>query len=145
MPGTDVADSDFQLRDRAVFGIIGNILGLWRDLDNPDEMELAPNLEEWISENGLIVDQIKYPKKPEIRVIGQHRYKNPKGYMKRGESGPKNLVYHWNVRMEILLQMSEAGANELIRAVRQPFGIPYLGQSNCPAQVLVFRASQKSE
>ncbi len=137
MPGTDVAEIVTKDRMRAIFGIIGNMLGLWRDFDDPRNLGVAPSLEKWINSNQVKIKKIMYPDNPEIRILGQHRYKNTFNYSKPGESGPKNLTYHWNVRMDVILELSEEGAKELVAAVRQPTGTPYLGQSNCPAQVVL--------
>jgi hypothetical protein len=57
--------------------------------------------------------------------------------MKPGESGPKNLTYHWHVQLDVILEISAKGEDELMAAVRQPVGTPYLGQSNCLAQVFL--------
>ena len=137
MPGTDVADARVGERTRAIQGLLGNMLGLWRDFDDTDNFGLAPALDQWIEENQLVIKRIDYPRNPDIRILGQHRYKDTANYMKPGESGPKNLTYHWNVQLDVLLEISTKGADELTAAVRQPVGTPYLGQSNCPAQVFL--------
>ena len=137
MPGTDVADARMSERTRAVHGLLGNMLGLWRNFDNIENFGLAPALNHWILENQLGIKQIDYTPNPEIRIMGQHRYKDTANYMKPGESGPKNLTYHWHVQLDVILEVSAKGADELRAAVRQPVGTPYLGQSNCPAQVIL--------
>ncbi len=137
MPGTDVADIVNTDRKRAIYGIIGNMLGLWRDFDDPLNLDIAPSLKKWIETNQVTINKVKYPENPETRILGQHRYKNTFNYSKPGESGPKNLTYHWDVYLEVILELSEKGAQELVAAVRQPMGTPYLGQSNCPAQVIL--------
>jgi len=137
MPGTDVADTRMEERTRAVHGLVGNMLGLWRNFDDTENFGLAPALDQWIAQNQLVIKRIDYPLNPEIRILGQHRYKDTISYTKPGESGPKNLTYHWNVQFDVILEISRKGAAELTAAVRQPVGTPYLGQSNCPAQVVL--------
>ena len=137
MPGTDVADTRMEKRTRAVHGLVGNMLGLWRNFDDAENFDLAPALDHWIAENKLVVKRIEYPRNPEIRILGQHRYKDTISYMKPGESGPKNLTYHWYVQLDVVVELAEKGADELTVAVKQPVGTPYLGQSNCPAQVVL--------
>ncbi len=137
MPGTDVADADIGERTRAIHGLLGNMLGLWRDFDDTENFDLAPELNRWIAENQLEIKRIDYPRNPEIRILGQHRYKDTGNYMTIGKSGPKNLTYHWHVQLDVVAELTETGAAELINAVRQPAGTPYLGQSNCPAQVVL--------
>ncbi|MBW2605698.1 MAG: hypothetical protein JRE28_15555 [Deltaproteobacteria bacterium] len=137
MPGTDVADGRMKERTRAIHGLLGNMLGLWRNFDDTENFGLALALDQWIVENKLKIKRIGYPQNPEIRILGQHRYKDTANYMKPGESGPKNLTYHWNVQLDIILEISKKGADELMAAARQPWGTPYLGQSNCPAQVVL--------
>lgn len=137
MPGADVADAHMEERDRAIHGLLGNMLGLWRNFDDTENFGLAPALDQWIAQNQLVIKRIDYPLNPEIRILGQHRYKNTANYMKSGESGPKNLTYHWHVQLDVILEISEKGADELTVAVKQPVGTPYLGQSNCPAQVVL--------
>lgn len=137
IPGTDVADSNMAGRIRAIHGLLGNMLGLWRNFDNTKDFGLAPSLEQWIVENQVIIKSINYPQNPEIRILGQHRHKDTANYTKLGESGPKNLTYHWNIQLDVFIELSEKGIDELITAVRQPVGTPYLGQSNCPAQVVL--------
>ena len=139
MPGTDVADTRMKERDRAIHGLLGNMLGLWRNFDDAENFDLAPALDHWIAENKLVIKRIEYPRNPEIRILGQHRYKDTTNYIKPGESGPKNLTYHWNVQFDMILEISTKGADELMAAVRQPVGTPYLGQSNCPAQVVLVK------
>lgn len=134
VPGGDVADENISVRKRAAKGLIGNMLGLWRDFDNSENFGLAPGLDEWFEQHSASVDAIRY-RAAESRVIGQHRHKNTWGYMKAGESGPKPLTYHWHVCMDIELTLDDSGQQELIQAVRAPVGTPYLGQSNCMAQV----------
>jgi len=137
MPGADVADTDFSERHRAIYGLLGNMLGIWRDFDDENQMEIAPSLQKWIGNHGLEIEEIRYPVAPSVRTIGQHRYKNAEGYMKAGESGPKNVTYHWNVQLDVTLKISDEGANALIEAARKPAGLPYLGQSNCLSQVFI--------
>ena len=137
MPGTDVADAHIENRIRAIYGILGNMLGLWRDFDDTEDFGLAPALKDWITENQVKINQISYPQDPEIRILGQHRYKDTANYMKPGESGPKNLTYHWHIQMDVVIELDEKGAIGLRTAVREPVGTPYLGQSNCPAQVIL--------
>jgi hypothetical protein len=137
MPGTDVADANMGERTRAIYGLLGNMLGLWRNFDDTENFDLAPALNQWIAENQLVIKRIDYPRNPEIRILGQHRYKGTANYMKPGESGPKNLTYHWHVQLDVILEISAKGEDELMAAVRQPVGTPYLGQSNCLAQVFL--------
>ncbi len=134
IPGCDVADENVSGRTRAVKGLVGNMLGLWRDFDDADNFCLSSTLEGWFDKHSVTVDEITYHA-GESRVIGQHRYKSPGTYMKAGESGPKPLTYHWNVCMNVKITLDESGARELAQAVREPVGTPYLGQSNCVAQV----------
>lgn len=134
VPGSDVADADVSGRTRAAKGLIGNMLGHWRDFDDHENFGLASTLEKWFDTHSASVETIRY-RASETRVIGQHRYKNPAGYMKEGESGPKPLTYHWDVCMDIELTLDDSGREELAQAVRVPVGTPYLGQSNCMAQV----------
>jgi hypothetical protein len=137
MPGTDVADADMVSHTRAIHGLIGNMLGLWRDFDDTKDFGLAPPLIQWIAQNRLVIKRIDYPHDPEIRILFQHRYKDTANYTIAGESGPKGLTYHWQVQMNVVVELLEKGAEELIAAIRRPVGTPYLGQSNCPAQVLL--------
>jgi len=137
MPGADVADARMGERTRAIHGLLGNMLGLWRNFDETENFGLAPALDQWITENKLVIKRINYPQNPGIRILGQHRYKDTANYMKPGESGPKNLTYHWHVQLDVVVELTEKGADELMAAVRQPVGTPYLGQSNCPAQVVL--------
>ncbi len=139
MPGTDVADARMKERSRAIHGLLGNMLGLWRNFDDTENFDLAPALDQWIAENKLAIKQIDYPQNPEIRILGQHRYKDTENYMKPRESGPKNLTFHWHVQLDVILEIVAKGADELTAAVRQPVGTPYLGQSNCPAQVVLVK------
>jgi len=134
IPGSDVADGNMAGRTRAAKGLIGNMLGIWRDFDDRENFDLAPMLEQWFEHHSAFVEAIRY-QAAETRIVNQHRYKNPGGYMKPGESGPKPLTYHWNVCMEIELTLDDSGRRELAEAVRAPVGTPYLGQSNCMAQV----------
>lgn len=137
MPGTDVADARVEERTRAIHGLLGNMLGLWRNFDDAENFGLAQALDQWIAENKLVIKQIDYPQNPEIRILGQHRHKDTANYMKPGKSGPKSLTYHWHVQLDVILEILEKGAAELMAAVSQPVGTPYLGQSNCPAQVVL--------
>ena len=145
MPGTDVADTRMKRRDRAIHGLLGNMLGLWRNFDDAENFDLEPTLDHWIAENKLVIKRIEYPRNPEIRILGQHRYKTTDQYTnlkkekgkKIPQSGPKNLTYHWHVRLDVVVELAEKGADELTVAVKQPVGTPYLGQSNCPAQVVL--------
>ena len=137
MPGTDVASADMANRTRAVHGLLGNMLGLWRDFDDTREFALAPSLISWVEQNRLVVKRIDYPQNPEIRILCQHRYKDTANYTKAGESGPKNLTYHWNVQLDVIVELLQKGAEELMASIRRPVGTPYLGQSNCPAQVIL--------
>lgn len=137
MPGTDVADAEIGERPRAIHGLLGNMLGLWRDFDDTKNFGIAQDLKDWIKDNKLVIKRIDYPPNPEIRIMGQHRYKNTDNYTKPGESGPKNLTYHWHVQLDVVVEISAEGADKLAAAVRQPVGTPYLGQSNCPAQVIL--------
>lgn len=137
MPGADVAEVVTRDRKRAIYGIIGNMLGHWRDFDDPLNLGLASSLEKWIDNNQVRIKKVIYPENPEVRILGQHRFKNTFEYTIPGKSGPKNLTYHWNVCIEVILELSEEGAKELVSAVRQPIGSPYLGQSNCLAQVVL--------
>ncbi|MBW2111285.1 MAG: hypothetical protein JRH00_07595 [Deltaproteobacteria bacterium] len=139
MPGTDVADACVANRTRAIYGLLGNILGLWRNFDDAENFDLAPELERWITENQLMIKRVDYPSDPEIRILGQHRHKDTTNYMKPGKSGSKNLTYHWDVQLDVVVALFEKGAAELEAAVRQPVGTPYLGQSNCPAQVILVK------
>lgn len=139
IPGSDVADESVDERTRAIKGLIGNMLGLWRDFDDATNLGLAATLEEWCTRHSLSVNQIQY-KAGESRLVGQHRFKSPGKYTTAGESGPKTLTYHWNVCMDVVLTLDESGARELANAVKQPTGTPYLGQSNCLAQVHLFDA-----
>ena len=134
VPGSDVADANMSGRTRAAKGLIGNMLGLWRNFDDHENFDLASALDEWFDNHSASVETIRY-RAAETRVIGQHRYKNPAGYMKEGESGPKPLTYHWDVCMDVELTVDDSGRQELAQAVRAPVGTPYLGQSNCMAQV----------
>ena len=137
MPGADVADARMGERSRAIYGLLGNMLGLWRNFDDTENFGLDPVLDQWIEENQLEIKRIEYPRNPEIRILGQHRYKDTISYMKPGESGPKNLTYHWHVQLDVVIELAEKAADELTVAVKQPVGTPYLGQSNCPAQVVL--------
>jgi hypothetical protein len=137
IPGADVADTALNRRHRAIHGILGNLLGLWRDFDNQKDFDLAPELKQWLAATRLTITKIEYPQHPEIRIIGQHRYKGISDYTKSGNSGPKFLSYHWNVQMDFYLEITEKGAEQLKTVVRKPVGIPYLGQSNCPAQIFL--------
>lgn len=137
MPGTDVADADMVRHTRAIHGLLGNMLGLWRDFDSTKDFGLAPPLIQWIEQNRLVIKRVDYPHNPEIRILCQHRYKDTTNYTIAGESGPKSLTYHWQVQMNVLVELLEKGAEELMAAIRQPVGTPYLGQSNCPAQVFL--------
>ena len=141
VPGSDVADENMSGRIRAAKGLIGNMLGLWRDFDDRENFGLAPTLEEWFDQHSASVETIRYHA-AETRTLGQHRHKNPGGYMKAGESGPKPLTYHWHVCMDIELTLDESGRQELAQAVRAPVGTPYLGQSNCTAQVHLLEAKE---
>jgi CRISPR-associated protein (Cas_Cas5). len=146
MPGTDVADGRIKERKRAIHGLLGNMLGLWRNFDDTENFGLAPALEQWIAKNKLVVKRIEYPQNPEIRILGQHRYKTTDQYTnlkkEKGrhspQSGPKNLTYHWHVQLDVVVELAEKGVAELMAAIRQPVGTPYLGQSNCPAQVALW-------
>jgi len=140
VPGSDVADHDMSHRTRAVQGLIGNLLGLWRDFDDPTHLDLAPSLQNWWREHKVEIDEIDYHA-PETRVIGQHRYKTTNEYTTDKKSGPKNLTYHWNARITVHMTLDAAGADALGRAIRQPVGTPYLGQSNCLAQVHLLQNS----
>lgn len=134
IPGSDVADEDLRRRTSAVKGLIGNILGLWRDFDDEENLGLTPSLEKWWQDHVVELQDIHY-EAGENRTIGQHRYKNPGGFMKPDESGPKFLSYHWHVVLTVTLRLDEKGRKELLEAVKQPTGTPYLGQSNCVSQV----------
>jgi len=145
MPGTDVADARMKERDRAIHGLLGNMLGLWRNFDDTENFGLTTALVQWIAKNQLVIKRIDYPRNPEIRILGQHRYKTTDQYTNlkkekgknKPQSGPKNLTYHWHVQLDVILEISAKGADELTAVVKQPVGTPYLGQSNCPAQVVL--------
>lgn len=137
IPGADVADAHMEERICAIHGLLGNMLGLWRNFDDTENFGLAPALKQWIEGNKLVIKRIDYPQNPEIRILGQHRYKDTANYMRPGESGPKNLTYHWHVQLDVVVELAEKGADELTAAARKPVGTPYLGQSNCPAQVVL--------
>ncbi len=136
IPGSDVADDNLANRERAIKGLLGNMLGLWRDFDDADNLGLAPALDEWWAKHAVSLEHVTY-RAAESRIIGQHRYKNPGGFMKPGESGPKPLTYHWHVKLDVALALDDPGWEELAHAIREPVGTPYLGQSNCLAQVRV--------
>lgn len=136
VPGADVSATEIE--PRTVKGLLGNILGLWRDFSNPEEMDHTPCLEAWWKEHAVSVEAIdlRYDHR---QVLGQHRYKNLDRYMKPGESGPKPLDYLWDVRLAFELCLKEAGLAEVEAAWKQPAGLIYFGQSNCPAQLLPLR------
>ncbi|MFP4356868.1 MAG: type I-E CRISPR-associated protein Cas5/CasD [Puniceicoccaceae bacterium] len=136
VPGADV--SAVELEPRTIKGLIGNILGLWRDFSNPEEMDHTPCLEAWWTKQAVAVEDIQLGYSHR-QVLGQHRYKNLDQYMKPGESGPKPLDYLWDVRLDFRLSLREEGASELEAAWKQPVGLIYFGQSNCPAQLLPLR------
>lgn len=136
VPGADV--STVELEPRTVKGLIGNILGLWRDFANPGEMEHTPCLEAWWEKQAVSVEAIEL-QYGHRQVLGQHRYKNLDQYMKLGESGPKPLDYLWDVRLDFELRLREEGVAELEMAWKQPAGLIYFGQSNCPAQLMPLR------
>ena len=58
MPGTDVADTRMEERTRAIHGLLGNMLGLWRNFDDTENFGLAQALNHWIAENKLKFKQI---------------------------------------------------------------------------------------
>ena len=148
IPGADVAESlsldtpeQKNRAERAILGIIGTMLGKWRNLDIPPSegngyAKLSSELSAWRDKSRLSMTELEY-KFNEVITLGQHRYKNVDGFLKSGESGPKDLVYHWNVMISIKLELEDFAAEELETATHAPVGIPYLGQSNCPAQVSV--------
>jgi hypothetical protein len=124
------------------------MLGLWRDFDDENQIELAPCLRRWIDHHGLEIEEIRYPAAPSVRIIGQHRYKSTEGYtwykynekkgkIEKSNNGPKNVIYHWNVQLDVTVKISDEGAIALAEAVRKPAGLPYLGQSNCLSQAFI--------
>lgn len=133
VPGADVSRDEISLR--AIKGIVGNVLGLWRDFANPTEIEATPVVEEWWTRaRAEVLDsQIRYEHR---MVLGQHRYKNLDQYLKAGESGPKPLEYLWSVTVEWRLKLTGESAIELGEHWQRPIGMIFLGQSNCPAQLL---------
>lgn len=136
--GADVSADE--IRPRAIKGIIGNVLGLWRDFSALDEIEETPVVEEWWkrADAEIIDSAISFSHRV---VIGQHRYKTLNQFMKPGESGPKPLEYLWDVEVRWGLRLNEEGAAELQARWRCPIGMIYLGQSNCPAQLLPLEIS----
>jgi len=133
MPGADVATE--KVRNNAILGLLGNIMGKWRNFDDREDFSLTSDLKAWIENHSLTIRSIEYPKDPQIVLLGQHRYKGIKDFTKRGESGPATLTYHWNIQIDVKLKLDKSGGEELIGFLRQPRGTPYLGQSNCLAQI----------
>jgi len=48
------------------------------------------------------------------------------GFQESGESGPKDVVYHWNVTLALELELEDAAAAELEQSAHAPDGLPYL-------------------
>jgi len=142
VPGADVASVD--VSKEAVIGLLGNIMGKWRDFDDTNDFGLASELKAWISKHNLMINKINYPAKPEIRFLGQHRYKSVSEFTKEGNSGPKIISYHWGVAIDIETIVDEDGFEELIYYLRKPIGTPYLGQSNCIAQIELLSTEEHS-
>lgn len=132
MPGADVATSN--VREEAIIGLFGNILGKWRNFNDATDLSLTSELKDWVKKHKVTITSTDYFS-PEIRLLGQHRYKSIKEFTKERESGPKTLSYHWNVQINIVVLLDEEGSQELIFYLKHPIGTPYLGQSNCLAQI----------
>lgn len=131
--GADVSTDE--IRPRAIKGIIGNVLGLWRDFSALEEIEETPVVEEWWrhTDAEILDSAITFSHRT---VLGQHRYKTLDQFMNQKKEGPKPLEYLWDVEVRWNLRLNEEGAAELRAKWRCPIGMIYLGQSNCPAQLL---------
>lgn len=132
VPGFDVADTS--IRERSIKGIVGNILGLWRNFNDAIHLDLSLSLEKWCNDAEMIIEQYNYDFEEQV-ALTQHRYKGVKSFTQEKESSPRNMTYHFGTTLQVKLELSESAANELIEAVKKPIGLPYMGQSNCLAQI----------
>ena len=132
VPGLDIADE--KIRERSIKGVIGNLLGLWRDFNDSANLGLASSLDEWWDSAEVMIKDYLYEFKEQVSLT-QHRYKGVKTFTQAGSSSPKKLTYHFGAQLEIKLELSEQAHDELIEAVKTPVGLPYMGQSNCLAQI----------
>lgn len=133
VPGSDVATD--KVREDAIIGLLGNMMGKWRNFDDRENFSIALDLREWVQKHLLTVKSIDYSKNPKIMLLGQHRYKGIKEFTTGGQSGPATMTYHWNIQIDVQLMVDEAGGEELMFFLKKPVGTPYLGQSNCLAQI----------
>ena len=132
VPGLDIADS--KIRERSIKGIIGNLLGLWRDFNDSNALGLASALDEWWNSAEIQILDCKYSFKEQVSLT-QHRYKGVKTFTQAKSSSPKRLTYHFWAQLEVKLELAVRAYNELSQAIKTPIGLPYMGQSNCLAQI----------
>lgn len=132
VPGFDIADTE--IRERSIKGLIGNLLGLWRDFNDAKNLDLFLSLKKWWNDTEIAIKQFDYNFKEQV-ALTQHRYKGIKSFTQNNESSPRNMTYHFGVKLQVELELNESAAKELIEAVKKPIGIPYMGQSNCLAQI----------
>jgi hypothetical protein len=134
VPGLDVARSLKKEDARPIKGLIGNLLGLWRDFNDGDNLELASRLEDWWQKAQASIEDVRYDYEEQVS-LGQHRYKGVKTFTSAKESSPRNVTYHFGVSLEVDIELNDTASAELTEAVRKPISIPYMGQSNCLAQI----------
>ena len=132
VPGLDIADS--KIRERAIKGLIGNLLGLWRDFNDSSNLDLASGLDEWWNSAEVKVIKYIYDFKEQV-TLTQHRYKGVATFTTVGKSSPKPLTYHFGAQLEVELQLNKLAHDQLSESVKIPIGLPYMGQSNCLAQI----------
>ena len=132
VPGLDIAD--INIRERSIKGLVGNLLGLWRNFNDSKNLDLAAPLESWWTSANVIIHDYIYSFEEQVSLT-QHRFKGVKTFTQLGQSSPKELTYHRGAQLEVKLELNNVEHTELIEAVRTPVGLPYMGQSNCLAQI----------
>ncbi len=132
VPGLDVADS--KIRERSIKGLIGNLMGIWRDFNDSENLDLADSLDSWWGDSEVEILGCVYDFTEQFSLT-QHRYKGVKSFTQAGQSSPKRLTYHFGVKLELKLELNDSAHALLVQAIKEPIGLPYLGQSNCLAQI----------
>ena len=113
-----------KIRKESIFGILGNICGIWRDFNNPEELE-NPKLKKWINDGQLNISDIKYEYSG-ILTETKHVFKN-----QQFEHGLGTKTYHKDPHLSFIIEGTEERIEEIKEHIKNPLAIPYFGQSDC--------------
>ncbi len=129
--------------ERVIIGLLGSMAGYWRDFDvEPPKgsgyASQAPTLTEWRRKHDLKLVDLSYKFKYVLRT-GIHRFKTIGKYMEATQSTIKQMTYHMDVTLDVVVEATEECIQEIEKSISIPACFPYLGQSECPAQAFVVR------